>query len=524
MNKCLIEGRLNTSPIEYESYKVHWGLDNRLDLIFVIAYSKMINLNYVEELMKTMKSVFVSVFENVIINLIKCLNGENVEINPFNDINGLFTGWNMLFDNIHNEINLKYKNNKSNKIKSINSDVNNDDNVVDANEISKNVENLKSKLKKNNNTNNSSNKKNNKKQMRNWNESESEQSLDYSSDKPINNQKKNNIVDNLIDVKSKGNYDNEGKYNLLEYNNEEEQDNLINKALESTNIIDSDSNNSWISYLNPFNNSKTIDEKDLDKLLVKMSNQLMRKNVAREIAENICQSVKQSLIGKKINKFSSINNQITETLNENIKNILTPQSSTNLLLDIKSKLNSIESEPYSIVFCGVNGVGKSTNLSKVCYWLLENRLNVLIAACDTFRSGAVEQLKIHVNNLGNLKLGNGVESKIELYERGYGKDASGIAKDAIKYGKDNKFDVILIDTAGRMQDNEPLMKALAKLLSVNRPDKIIFVGEALVGNEAIDQLVKFDKSLKDLSTTSLIQGRGIDGMLLTKFDTIDDSE
>lgn len=83
---------------------------------------------------------------------------------------------------------------------------------------------------------------------------------------------------------------------------------------------------------------------------------------------------------------------------------------------------------------------------------------MLIAACDTFRSGAVEQLRVHVRNLGALSGGG-----VELYERGYGKDAAGIAKDAIAHAKKNDFDVVLIDTAGRMQDNEPLMRALAKV-------------------------------------------------------------
>lgn len=88
--------------------------------------------------------------------------------------------------------------------------------------------------------------------------------------------------------------------------------------------------------------------------------------------------------------------------------------------------------------------------------------------------------------------------------------------------KENAFDVVLIDTAGRMQDNEPLMRALAKLVSVNNPDKIFFVGEAVVGNEAVDQLTKFNRSLKDFSGVSSARARGIDGMILTKMDIIDD--
>jgi len=73
-----------------------------------------------------------------------------------------------------------------------------------------------------------------------------------------------------------------------------------------------------------------------------------------------------------------------------------------------------------------------------------------------------------------------------------------------------------------MQDNEPLMRALAKLVAVNNPDKIIFVGEALVGNEAVDQLTKFDRALRDFSASGVGRGRGIDGMLVTKWDTVDD--
>lgn len=159
---------------------------------------------------------------------------------------------------------------------------------------------------------------------------------------------------------------------------------------------------------------------------------------------------------------------------------------------------------------------------------MQNRYRVLIAACDTFRSGAVEQLRTHVRNLGQLEIdGHRVadgmpdtgETMLQLYERGYGKDAAGIAKEALAYARTQGFDVVLIDTAGRMQDNEPLMRALAKLIAVNQPDKVLFVGEALVGNEAVDQLTKFHRALKDYS--GVTHPRGLDGCLLTKWDTVD---
>jgi len=167
-----------------------------------------------------------------------------------------------------------------------------------------------------------------------------------------------------------------------------------------------------------------------------------------------------------------------------------------------------EGRPYSIVFVGINGVGKSTSLAKICAWLKDTDHKVMIAACDTFRSGAVEQLRTHANNL-----------EVELFEKGYEKDAATVCSDALHYAK-GKYDVVLIDTAGRMQDNEPLMAALAKLISLNSPDLILFVGEALVGNEAVEQLKKFNQTLIDKSRSKT--PRAIDGIILTKFDTIDD--
>ncbi|KAI8846403.1 signal recognition particle, SRP54 subunit, GTPase domain-containing protein [Chytridium lagenaria] len=187
-----------------------------------------------------------------------------------------------------------------------------------------------------------------------------------------------------------------------------------------------------------------------------------------------------------------------------LKRILTPRTSTDILRD---------GRPYSFVFIGVNGVGKSTNLSKVCFWLNSERI------------WAVEQLRVHVRNLTALESG----AVVDLYERGYGKDSAAIAKDAINYAKQHKYDVVLVDTAGRMQDNEPLCEHWQRyalinlnfaLVALNTPDKIIFVGEALVGNESVDQLTKFNQALRDFS--GMANPRQVDGIILTKFDTVDD--
>ena len=141
--------------------------------------------------------------------------------------------------------------------------------------------------------------------------------------------------------------------------------------------------------------------------------------------------------------------------------------------------------------------------------LKKNNMKILIAACDNFRSGAIEQLKTHSNAL-----------KVDLFEKGYKDDPAYICKEAIEYAKKNNYDCVLIDTAGRMQDNEPLMKSLSKLVDINQPDSILFVGEALTGNDSVDQLNKFNQALIDYSKSDV--KRTIDGIILTKFDTVDD--
>lgn len=193
---------------------------------------------------------------------------------------------------------------------------------------------------------------------------------------------------------------------------------------------------------------KPLTHADLKPVLANMREHLMTKNVAKEVAETICDSVGKSLEGKKIGGTgllgsSTVRKEVKKALESSLTTILTPKTSTDILLEISRKRSSptyfssaeISKEPYTMTFVGVNGVGKSTNLSKVAFWLLKNNLRVLIAACDTFRSGAVEQLRVHVKNLGKLDEGDSSVARVELFEKGYGKDAAGIAKDAVTYGE-----------------------------------------------------------------------------------------
>jgi len=266
--------------------------------------------------------------------------------------------------------------------------------------------------------------------------------------------------------------------------------------------------------------NKALTRDDLEPVLAKLRDNLIAKNVASEVAASLIESVMMKLEGSVMGTFQSIARTVKDALTQSLMKLLTPKRRIDILRDVLEAREN--KKPYVITFCGVNGVGKSTNLAKICFWLIENKFNVLIAACDTFRAGAVEQLRTHTRRLNSLHPAENNKGRqmVQLYEKGYGKDAAGIALEAINHARDSGIDVVLVDTAGRMQDNEPLMRALSKLISVNAPDLVLFVGEALVGNEAIDQLVKFNAALADHSASD--NPHTIDGIVLTKFDTIDD--
>uniref|UniRef100_A0A3Q0SZ06 SRP receptor subunit alpha n=1 Tax=Amphilophus citrinellus TaxID=61819 RepID=A0A3Q0SZ06_AMPCI len=266
--------------------------------------------------------------------------------------------------------------------------------------------------------------------------------------------------------------------------------------------------------------SKSLTRDDMEPVLEKMRDHLITKNVAADIASQLCDSVAKKLEGKVMGTFTTVASTVKQALQDSLVQILQPKRRVDILRDVMEAQS--QRRPFVITFCGVNGVGKSTNLAKISFWLIENGFTVLIAACDTFRAGAVEQLRTHQRRLNSLHPAekHGGRPVVQLYEKGYGKDAAGIAMEAIAYARNQAFDVVLVDTAGRMQDNAPLMTALAKLIAVNMPDLVLFVGEALVGNEAVDQLVKFNQALADHSMSD--KPRLIDGIVLTKFDTIDD--
>ena len=254
---------------------------------------------------------------------------------------------------------------------------------------------------------------------------------------------------------------------------------------------------------------KVLTKEDLDKAMKAMETHLLNKNIAREAAVRLCEGVERELIGVKTGSFESVDTTIRTAMSSALHKILTPTTS----LDILRSVNTVnaQSRPYVISIVGVNGVGKSTNLSKLAFFLLQNNFSLLIAACDTFRSGAVEQLRVHARNLKELSEREG-RGKVELYERGYGKDAANIAKDAITYAAESHFDVVLIDTAGRRHNDTRLMSSLEKFATLAKPDKILMVGEALVGSDSVAQARAFN--------TAFGAKRGLDGFIISKCDTV----
>lgn len=264
---------------------------------------------------------------------------------------------------------------------------------------------------------------------------------------------------------------------------------------------------------------KVLTKSDLAKPIKGMEEHLLKKNVAREAVVRLCESVEKELTGVKTASFESVDATIRSSLATSLRQLLTPTTSLDILRSITTITNppsgpfATKPRPYVISIVGVNGVGKSTNLSKLAFFLLQNNFSLLIAACDTFRSGAVEQLRVHARNLKELSEREHL-GVVELYERGYGKDAANIAKDAIAYAAQQAFDVVLIDTAGRRHNDTRLMSSLDKFAQFAKPDKILMVGEALVGTDSVAQARAFNQAFG--------KGRRLDGFIISKCDTVGD--
>lgn len=242
----------------------------------------------------------------------------------------------------------------------------------------------------------------------------------------------------------------------------------------------------------------------IDELSQRMDEHLTKKNVDPSFSKIITSDIISGFrdAGKQTVSEAEFKEELSRSLAKTIPAI----DHAKLLSQIKGHGGA-----YTICFVGVNGVGKSTSLAKIACWLIQNGLRVYIAACDTFRAGAIEQLKVHVERF---KLSG---HEVGFFESGYSKDDASVAKSAIMRAKQEGYDVVLIDTAGRMHNKENLMQSLSKLIRMNNPNHILFVGEALVGGDSLAHIREFNRWIKEGSS-----GKKIDSILLTKVDTVDD--
>jgi fused signal recognition particle receptor len=238
--------------------------------------------------------------------------------------------------------------------------------------------------------------------------------------------------------------------------------------------------------------AKTISSEDFDNIWLELQMFLLEINIAFEIVEKVERKLKTELVGKSFNRFK-LSEKIREVLESEVEEVLKKHEASFL-----DKLNSFKTEsgPVKILVLGVNGTGKTTTIAKIVKYLQDNNKSVVVAAADTFRAAAVEQLEEHSKAL-NFKL---------IMHRGGG-DPAAVAFDAIEHAKAKNIDVVLIDTAGRMPNNSNLMMELEKVKRVSKSDMAIFVGDSVSGNDLIDQINLFNQGVK------------VDGTILTKVDT-----
>lgn len=241
-----------------------------------------------------------------------------------------------------------------------------------------------------------------------------------------------------------------------------------------------------------FVTKKTISEKDIDDILFELEMALLESDVALEVAEKIINSVKEDLVGKKIKRRSDVAEFTRNALKNAISEILGVETR-----DLKKMAEDAKKsgQPLKIMFVGVNGTGKTTTIAKIATYFINEGYTPVIAAADTFRAGAIEQIGHHAENIG-----------VKLIKHKKGADPAAVAYDAVEHAKAKGKEIVLIDTAGRMQTNVNLMDEMKKIQRVVKPDVIIYVGDSLTGNDAVEQAMKFNEAV------------GVDGIILTKAD------
>jgi fused signal recognition particle receptor len=239
---------------------------------------------------------------------------------------------------------------------------------------------------------------------------------------------------------------------------------------------------------------KEITERVLDDTLVDLQIELLESDVAQEVVDDLSARIKKELLGLKLEKGQDAGQIIESKLQEIVAGIFARAGRLDLVEKIKAKKDAKQG-PFVIVFLGINGTGKTTTVAKVANLLRKSGLSVVVAAGDTHRAGAIEQLTQHAERLS-----------LKVIAQRYGADPSAVGRDAVDYAKKHYIDAVLIDTAGRMQTSKNLMDEMSKIVRVVKPDVKLFVGDSLAGNDTINQAREF------------FQYASFDGAILTKID------
>ncbi|MBI5635797.1 signal recognition particle-docking protein FtsY [Candidatus Micrarchaeota archaeon] len=239
-----------------------------------------------------------------------------------------------------------------------------------------------------------------------------------------------------------------------------------------------------------FSSEVEITEGETKELFEQLEMALLESDVSFDTAQFVLGDLRKRLVGKRVQK-GKIDSQIRAEFSNTLNSLFAESFSlVNYVSALKNK-----GEIAVIVFLGPNGAGKTTTIAKLAKFLQENNFTPVISASDTFRAAAIEQSAFHGEKLG-----------VKVVKHSYGSDPAAVAFDAINYAKAHAADVVLVDTAGRQETNQNLLKEMEKIVRVVKPHLKIFVGETIAGNSIIEQAKTFNEKIK------------LDAIILTKLD------
>jgi fused signal recognition particle receptor len=233
--------------------------------------------------------------------------------------------------------------------------------------------------------------------------------------------------------------------------------------------------------------------KDLDTVLDEFQLSLIENDVAVSAADFISNELREKLKDIQFARLTDPRTRVKVILQEVLLSLLQRAGQLDIFAQIDKKKSV--GEPAVLVFIGINGTGKTTSIAKLAHVLQKKGRTVILAASDTYRSGSIEQLEEHARRIG-----------VRVIKHQYGADPAAVAFDAVNYAKAHRINAVLIDTAGRMQNNKNLLEEMRKIVRVTNPDLTILVVDALTGNDAVEQGKVFSEAVK------------IDGIILAKLD------